>query len=267
MNAASGDRFGASVAVSGSLFVAGAPEDGGVGSATLFERQAGAWSRVIQFDANDAAMGDQFGVSVDVAGPTVIVGAPGDDDVGTDSGSVYLFEDLNGFWVPAAKVVAGDGTANMAYGDRGRPDRPTRSSTAGVRRRTRYRRRGRPRLSTRGLPSDARCLGRVAAPVRLGRWRPLRVGHRRGPSRFADRRRRASRFGHRGGARPRAGGQPLADESGAAGQRRLARGRRLWSVGRSHRRRRHRRQPPRRRRIRERVRVRGFVRALEREPR
>ncbi|MBT6046079.1 MAG: hypothetical protein HOG49_04570, partial [Candidatus Scalindua sp.] len=39
--------------------------------------------------ASDGAMNDQFGTSISVDGDTAVIGAPLEDDGGTDSGSAY----------------------------------------------------------------------------------------------------------------------------------------------------------------------------------
>ena len=45
----------------------------------------------IKLTANDAASYDGFGAAVTISGDTVVVGAPSDDDAGTESGSAYVF--------------------------------------------------------------------------------------------------------------------------------------------------------------------------------
>ena len=75
-DAAAGDLFGASVAVSGDTVVAGAyvddtPAGVDAGSAYVFVRSGGTWTEQQKLTASDAAAGDQFGVSVAVSGDTV----------------------------------------------------------------------------------------------------------------------------------------------------------------------------------------------------
>ena len=67
----------------------------------------------------NVAVGDNFGFSVAVSadGSTVVVGAYGDDDKGTDSGSVYIFtKQANGSYLQAHKLVATDGAARAYFG-------------------------------------------------------------------------------------------------------------------------------------------------------
>ncbi len=88
------DRFGFSVAISGATAIVGADldEDNGFtsGSAYLFDSTTGL--QIAKLLPNDGAAGDHFGRSVAISGVTDIVGAPFDDDNGTDSGSAYLFD-------------------------------------------------------------------------------------------------------------------------------------------------------------------------------
>ena len=61
------------------------------GSAYLFEDSGSGWTEVAKFTASDGAANDEFGWSVSNSGTTAIVGANGDDDNGTESGSAYIF--------------------------------------------------------------------------------------------------------------------------------------------------------------------------------
>ena len=122
-NGVAGDAFGRSVAVDGDTMVVGAPEDddNGVdsGSVHVFVRQSGVWSQVATLTATDGDDGDVFGYSVAVAGDTVVVGAYGDDDAGSASGSVYVFTEPAGGWASASgniKLTASDGAASDWFG-------------------------------------------------------------------------------------------------------------------------------------------------------
>ncbi len=95
----SDDKFGNSVSISGDIVIVGAhqTDDDGVnsGSAYIFIRNEGGtdnWGEVAIITASDAAAGDNFGESVSVFGGFAIVGAANNDDAGTSSGSVYIFE-------------------------------------------------------------------------------------------------------------------------------------------------------------------------------
>lgn len=49
-------------------------------------------------------------------GNTAIVGALGDDDNGSNSGSAYIFEKQAGTWVETKKLTASDGAADDIFG-------------------------------------------------------------------------------------------------------------------------------------------------------
>jgi len=94
----SGDRFGASVAVSGNTVVVGAYQDdtgaSNSGSAYVFNATTGALVATL---ANPTpAASDNFGTSVAVSGNTVVVGAHLDDTGAFDSGSAYVFHAVTG---------------------------------------------------------------------------------------------------------------------------------------------------------------------------
>jgi nucleoside-specific outer membrane channel protein Tsx len=119
-DAAAGDQFGLSVAISGDLALIGAPldDDGGdrSGSAYVFDRLGGNWSQVAKLTASDAAAGDQFGLSVAISGHLALVGANLDDDGVVESGSAYVFDRLGGNWSQVAKLTASDAANGDDFG-------------------------------------------------------------------------------------------------------------------------------------------------------
>lgn len=73
--------------------------------------------------ADDAASGDNFGSSVAISGDHAILGAPGDDDDGVDSGSAYVFRRSGDEWIqsmklPPAPLVAASTASALVAGDR-----------------------------------------------------------------------------------------------------------------------------------------------------
>ncbi len=66
--------------------------------------------------ASDGAAGDFFGASVAVFGDRVAVGAADDNDNGTQSGSVYVFDWDGSQWVETAKLLPSDGEAFDLFG-------------------------------------------------------------------------------------------------------------------------------------------------------
>ena len=67
--------------------------------------------------AGDGAAGDWFGWSISISGDTMVVAAPADDDNGTDSGSVYVFQRSGSSWSQQAKLTASDGAAGDLFGN------------------------------------------------------------------------------------------------------------------------------------------------------
>ena len=116
IDGAEGDRFGHSVAISGTTAIVGAlwDDDNGnsSGSAYLFDTATG--QQIAKLLANDGAEGDLFGRSVAISGTTAIVGANQDDDNGDRSGAAYLFDATTGRQI--AKLLPDDGEAFDQFG-------------------------------------------------------------------------------------------------------------------------------------------------------
>jgi hypothetical protein len=98
-DAADGDAFGASLAMSGDLALVGAPQEGGAGESRgavyVLSRDAGGpanFGEIDKFGAGDAEDYDYFGSSVALSGVTALVGAPNEDGAGLDRGAAYLLE-------------------------------------------------------------------------------------------------------------------------------------------------------------------------------
>ena len=121
-----GDWFGRSVSISGDTVIVGAYGDDNngsqSGSAYIFSRDQGGpdnWGEVIELTPSDGAADDGFGCSVSISGDTAIVGADGDDDNGSNSGSAYIFSrDQGGAdnWGEFKKLTAGDGATDDFFG-------------------------------------------------------------------------------------------------------------------------------------------------------
>jgi hypothetical protein len=106
------DYFGSAVAVDGDTAVVGAYGWDSIydeGRAHVFTRTAAVWSHQATLAASDGLTDDMFGFSVDVSGDTAIVGAWGDDDNGTASGSAYVFDRSGDTWSETAKLQAAVG--------------------------------------------------------------------------------------------------------------------------------------------------------------
>ena len=95
----SGDSFGLAVALSDSLAIVGATYDDDIGfnsgSAYIFRQQNAEWVETVKVIASDAEAFDHFGYSVSISGDAAIIGAYGDDDNGSGSGSAYVFSSFD----------------------------------------------------------------------------------------------------------------------------------------------------------------------------
>lgn len=95
---ATDDAFGWSIAMGDRYVVIGSPQSDATeadsGSAYQYDATTGAVVR--ELTADDGEAGDRFGSAVAIAGGVIAVGAWRDDDNGTDSGSVYLFDAESG---------------------------------------------------------------------------------------------------------------------------------------------------------------------------
>lgn len=75
------------------------------GAAYVYERIDGQWVEQQKITASDAAPFRFFGTAIDLDADTIVVGATnGVNANGVNSGSVYVFEKVNGVWVETQKL-------------------------------------------------------------------------------------------------------------------------------------------------------------------
>ena len=115
---APGDWFGP-VATDGQIVVIGAifDNDNGVdsGSVYVFRYNGAEWIEEQKLLASDGAAGDHFGVYALFEGDVMVIAADGDDDNGSDSGSVYVFRYNGAEWIEEQKLLASDGAAGDLF--------------------------------------------------------------------------------------------------------------------------------------------------------
>jgi hypothetical protein len=142
-NPAENDQFGWSVSLSGDLLAVGAHvEDSnargingdqtnnsanGSGAVYIF-RRSGSWAQEAYVKASNTRGGDRFGESVSIAGDTMTVGAPDEDNTtmgvgggegdygAANSGAVYVFRRTNNIWAQEAYIKASDTAAGDQFG-------------------------------------------------------------------------------------------------------------------------------------------------------
>lgn len=109
------DGSGVSVALSanGLRLAVGAPGNSGNGTAAghvrVFDDLGGSWVQV-GTDLDGTAAGDGFGVVVlSGDGTRMAVGAPRNDDNGSDAGHVRVFDENGGSWMQVGATIVGEG--------------------------------------------------------------------------------------------------------------------------------------------------------------
>jgi hypothetical protein len=124
-----GDYLGSGVAISGDgvYIIAGAPNSGGVGAAYIFKRTNDTWSQMAKLVAPDGVSEDFFGQTVEIShdGMYAVVGAYNNDDLGNNTGSVYIFKRTGSTWdtgtivLPRPPITSGQqfGTSISMSGD------------------------------------------------------------------------------------------------------------------------------------------------------
>jgi hypothetical protein len=110
--------FGDPVAISGDTIVIGTPD---YNYAYVFTRPGTGWADMTEtakLTASDGSQYDDFGQSVSISGNTIVVGAPGDDDKGSLSGSAYVFArpESGSAFTQTAKLTASDGAEYDQFG-------------------------------------------------------------------------------------------------------------------------------------------------------
>lgn len=113
-------RFGASIASEGSTVVVGrAGSDTGQplqGAGYVFEERGATWvntTTLLPSVANDRNL---FGASLDISGDTIVVGAPWDSSVNSQTGAAFVFVRNGSSWVEQARLVPPTSTAAQFFG-------------------------------------------------------------------------------------------------------------------------------------------------------
>ncbi len=120
-DAASGDKFGTAVDLSGNYAIIGAPndDDGGSasGSAYIFVYNGASWVQIDKLIATDDASMDKFGSSVSISNGNAIVGAFMHDGLDVNAGAAYIYKnDGSDNWIEQAKLNACNGRASDNFG-------------------------------------------------------------------------------------------------------------------------------------------------------
>jgi hypothetical protein len=108
------DNFGASVAVSGTTAIVGAPAHANdAGRAYVFTETATGWKQVKELKGSDTVANDEFGYPVAISGTTALVGAFGHAQ---GAGRAYVFTKTTKGWTQAAELKASDPHPDDQFG-------------------------------------------------------------------------------------------------------------------------------------------------------
>ena len=114
------DYFGCSVAISNSYAILGAygndVNGSKSGAAYIYQLAHQGWQKIQKLSPDDSNTNDHFGYAVDIDGDYAIIGAYGDDDQGSMSGSAYIFKRKGDTWVQQNKLVDVLGNRNDYFG-------------------------------------------------------------------------------------------------------------------------------------------------------
>ena len=117
------DHFGTFVAIDGNYLIVGAEQDDDAkicsdsgcdaGAAYIFNYDGVNWVQQSQLIANDAAVFDLFGVSVDISGDAAIVGAFAENSF---KGAAYVFRRNGNQWNQETKLTLQNGAISDSFG-------------------------------------------------------------------------------------------------------------------------------------------------------
>lgn len=117
---APGDGLGAAVALDGDTLVAGAPGADGVfpdsGAVHIWRRMGDSWIEDDRLTPPAEQLGLAFGTTVSVSGDRLVIGAPGFDGPGKDSGVVYAYRHDGAAWMLESLIESPEAAAGDMFG-------------------------------------------------------------------------------------------------------------------------------------------------------
>lgn len=119
-DASSSDFYGGSVSISGDVAVFGATGVGDFppnGAVYVSRYDGGSWIEEQILTASDSVSQSlRFGEAVSVSGDVIFVGAEGSDELGGNSGCVYVFRYDGSSWIEEQKLSASDASPGANFG-------------------------------------------------------------------------------------------------------------------------------------------------------
>ena len=110
------DWFGISVSIDGDTIAVGAYGNEVKGATYIYTRSGTSWTEQAKLLPSDLSFQDNFGVSVDIDGDTVVVGSKWQDTGGSEAGAAYIFVRSGVTWTQQAKIQASDKQASDQFG-------------------------------------------------------------------------------------------------------------------------------------------------------
>ncbi|MCC6908011.1 MAG: hypothetical protein IT430_08740 [Phycisphaerales bacterium] len=115
------EDFGNAVDVQGDRALIGkwhdAANGANSGSAYVFEYNGQAWVQTQKLLPFDGEAEQLFGVDLGLDGDNLVIGARGDNELGTQAGAAYLFSRSGGVWLFNGKLHASDSAPEDLYGN------------------------------------------------------------------------------------------------------------------------------------------------------
>lgn len=118
-NPSPGLGFGSALAIDGNQMVVAGPGNVGqavAGSADILERVGNNLNRLATIAGNTADADEFFGASVSIDNDNMLIGAPGNDDAGSDAGAVYQFEIDGNSVAQTGMLMADNPESGAQYG-------------------------------------------------------------------------------------------------------------------------------------------------------
>jgi hypothetical protein len=112
--------FGHSFAIDGNYAVLGNPSYNDTGAVYIYYYNGTVWAMQAILTPSDGITSENFGCSVGMSGDNVVIGAWGDNDNGTNSGSSYVFTKPITGWInmtQTAKIKPSDGYIYHRFGN------------------------------------------------------------------------------------------------------------------------------------------------------
>ena len=114
-----GDGFGNSVAIDGNVAIIGTAQIDEIprpGTAYIYRFDGAKWNPEAKLQPEDVGDSDSFGSVVSIHGDVAVVSSHLDDDLGDDSGSVYVFRFNGEDWIEDGHLLAPNGVAGDHFG-------------------------------------------------------------------------------------------------------------------------------------------------------